>query len=414
MIEIIKKSECCGCGACSNICPRMCIDMQEDSEGFLYPKVDANVCIDCGLCQKVCPIINKFEPHRPIKIYAAKNKNEHERKESSSGGIFIVLAHKIIDEGGVVFGASFNDDWEVLHACAQSLEEVRKFQGSKYVQSVINDTYRLAEKYLKDGRKVLFTGTPCQIAGLNHYLRKNYPNLLTADIICHGVPSPLVWRNYLNEIKKHYNEDRLVSSIDGKKDDNHNEIRISKVSFRDKILGWKKFSFSYRLIRDSFDGKIDDYDISCVHLENTYMKGFLNNYYLRPSCHSCPARMGRSHSDITMADFWKIGKYFEDDDKGTSLLLIHTKKAYDFFPFDSFEYNETTYEALLDSNPSFFNNHLLTYKRKQFWKEYSSSLSLEKTIDKLAPRGAERLVMRFMEIYRKMKLRYMRYNALKK
>lgn len=199
MINIINKKDCCGCAACVQRCPRHCITLKEDEEGFLYPDVDLDACVDCHLCEKVCPLINRPEKICPSEVLAVKNRNEEERMASSSGGVFIALAKKIIEQGGVVFGAVFDDNWEVVHTYTETLEGVRPMMGSKYVQSRMENTFREAETFLKDGRKVLFSGTPCQITGLHNYLRKDYPNLLAVDFLCHGVPSPGVWRRYLEE-----------------------------------------------------------------------------------------------------------------------------------------------------------------------------------------------------------------------
>lgn len=164
MISILDKKKCCGCSACAQRCPKHCIKMIEDSEGFLYPKVDGDTCIDCGLCERVCPIQNPGEDRVPLAVYAAKNPNEVIRRQSSSGGIFTILAEQIIDEGGVVFGAAFNDKWEVEHSYVENKEQLVKFRGSKYVQSRIGESYKDAKSFLKEGRRVLFSGTPCQIA----------------------------------------------------------------------------------------------------------------------------------------------------------------------------------------------------------------------------------------------------------
>lgn len=201
MLQLTDKQDCCGCHACASVCARQCITMQEDNEGFLYPVVDASTCTDCGLCEKVCPVINQDEPRKPLKVYAAKNRNEEIRRQSSSGGIFTPLAESVIRDGGVVFGAKFDKDWNVVHAWTDTIEGITDFRGSKYVQSTIGDAYREAREFLKQGRKVLFSGTPCQIAGLRKFLRKEYDNLLAVDVVCHGVPSPLVWRKYLEETR---------------------------------------------------------------------------------------------------------------------------------------------------------------------------------------------------------------------
>lgn len=199
MIDIKDKKLCCGCNACVQRCPKQCISVQKDEEGFLYPIVDLSICIDCGLCEKVCLVLNQGSERNPIEVFAAVNKDDSIRMQSSSGGIFTALAEQIIQEKGVVFGARFDEKWEVKHDYTETIEGLKAFRGSKYVQSRIGDTFSKAEFFLKAGRKVMFTGTPCQIAGLRLFLRKEYENLLAVDIICHGVPSPLVWRKYLGE-----------------------------------------------------------------------------------------------------------------------------------------------------------------------------------------------------------------------
>ncbi len=185
MINLAKKEDCCGCNACAQRCPKSCITMQADSEGFLYPQINAQLCNNCGLCEKVCPVINQGNCRKPLKVYAAINKNEYIRIASSSGGVFSALAQKTLSNGGVVFGAAFNKEWGVEHIYIDSTEELKELRGSKYVQSNIGNTYKEAEKFLKQGREVLFSGTPCQIAALKLYLRKEYNNLTTIDIVCH-------------------------------------------------------------------------------------------------------------------------------------------------------------------------------------------------------------------------------------
>lgn len=199
MIHITNRQDCCGCAACAQRCPKQCISMKEDAEGFLYPTVDTEVCIDCGLCEKVCPELNSGRERQPQKVYAAINKDEKIRLGSSSGGVFTALAEQTIDEGGVVFGARFDENWEVVHAYTETKEGLTAFRGSKYVQSRIGNAYKDAERFLRNGRKVLFTGTPCLVMGLKLYLGRDYDNLLTVDFLCHGVPSPKAWRLYLKE-----------------------------------------------------------------------------------------------------------------------------------------------------------------------------------------------------------------------
>ena len=227
MIEIENKTKCSGCHACANACPKNCISMTSDEEGFWYPQVDKSKCIDCGLCEKICPIIHKWQPDnsRTTTAMAAINTNEEIRLKSSSGGLFTLIAENIIDQGGVVFGAAFTDDFKsVRHICVDNIADLDKLRGSKYVQSKIGDTYKQAKEYLDSGRKVLFTGTPCQLGGLYSYLRKPYENLFTQDIICHGVPSPMVWERYVD-----FREKKSASST-------------QRMFFRHKKYGWKTFA----------------------------------------------------------------------------------------------------------------------------------------------------------------------------
>lgn len=328
MIEIKDKKDCCGCAACVQICPKACISLVEDTEGFLYPHVDRNSCIGCGLCEKVCPIINAGEPREPLRCYAAKNRDERIRMESSSGGVFTLLAESIIEEGGIVFGARFDDKWEVVHDFTETKAGLAAFRGSKYVQSRIGNTFRQAESFLKEGRKVLFSGTPCQIKGLKLYLRRDYDNLLAVDFICHGVPSPGVWRQYLDETfrKPDQREGRRKNTVLSSPKD---IPVITGISFRDKKLGWKKFSF---VVRGKSAGQADKNSVllSDMHQNNVYMQAFLSDLILRPSCYGCRAKGGRSGSDITIADFWGIQNIMPDfdDDKGVSLVLVNKKEIF--------------------------------------------------------------------------------------
>lgn len=306
MIQITDKSKCCGCHACVQRCPKQCISMHEDGEGFLYPRVDASLCVECGLCEQVCPMLHPAPARRPEACYAAINPEEQVRRVSSSGGIFTALATRILNEGGVVFGARFADDWSVVHDCTETVEGLAPFQGSKYVQSRMGDCYRRAETFLKAGRTVFFTGTPCQIAGLRRYLRRDYPGLLTMDFICHGVPSPRVWHQYLDE------------ALPGA-----SRSALRAVSFRSKTTGWRHYSLALTLKGES--GAADRVQ-SCTFERNPYMLGFLKDLYLRPSCHACTMKSCSSGADLTAGDFWSIDGFRPDldDNRGVSSLCVNT------------------------------------------------------------------------------------------
>ena len=329
MIEIKDKKDCCGCWACVQRCPKHCITMKEDSEGFLYPEVDPALCINCGLCEKVCPVMNRGEERRPQETLAAINPDEEVRLASSSGGIFTLLATQVLAEGGVVFGARFNDRWEVVHGETEDVGGLAAFRGSKYVQSRIGDSFAKAEYYLKAGRKVLFSGTPCQIAGLRHFLRKEYDGLLTVDFICHGVPSPGVFRQYLKEVTARQRGGKNTVSSHPLSSIPESDAPIAGIRFRDKVKGWKKFSFSLTLSATEGSGTKNSVFLSEVFTKNLYLKGFLADLYLRPSCYSCPAKSLSSGSDVTIADFWGVSSVLPDwdDDRGTSVVLVNTENG---------------------------------------------------------------------------------------
>ena len=354
MIEIKDKYNCCGCGACEQICPKHCITLNDDEEGFLYPAVDLKTCIDCKLCEKVCHELHPYSTREPEKVLAAINKDENIRMKSSSGGIFYVLAAKTINDGGVVFGARFDDNWQVVLDYAETLEDIVPFMGSKYVQARTDSAFRNAKVFLDQNRKVLFSGTPCQIAALNQYLRKDYENLTTVDFVCHGVPSPKVWGMYLNEI---------VSSVNNIKD----------VKFRNKSTGWKNFNFKL-----SYNDVSKSYCIVSHHRENPYMKVFLNDVILRPSCYDCKAKCGRSKSDITVADFWGIQEEIPimDDDKGTGLVMINTGKGMNSLEWSSIVYKESSLDIASKYNQGLSPNTKIHPKRERFFANLNSTNSV--------------------------------------
>lgn len=329
MINITDKHNCCGCGACVQKCPKQSISLQEDSEGFLYPKVNSDTCIDCGLCEKVCPMLNPAEARKPLQVLAAINKDEKIRMESSSGGIFTLLAEKIINEGGVVFGARFDEEWQVTLDYTETIEGLAAFRGSKYVQARTCETYRQCEQFLKNGRKVLYAGSPCQITGLRHYLRKEYDNLLTIDFACHGVPSPKAWKSFLSEVAA--------------------TPYIQSVNMRAKIKGWIKFGFTVH-----YEKNTQICVLKGPAVENPYIHAFLSDIILRPSCHACKAKELRSGSDITIADFWGVWKIAPEmhDDKGTSLVLINTEKGSNTFAAIDCKMLDTTYGQAVAFNPA--------------------------------------------------------------
>lgn len=384
MIKIENKQDCCGCTACVQCCPKHCISLKEDGEGFLYPVVDEQVCINCGLCEKVCPWLNHPEPISPMEVLAVKNRNEKERIASSSGGVFIALAKEILSKGGIVFGAVFDEKWEVKHTYAETLEGVEPMMGSKYLQSRMENNFQEAEKFLKEGRQVLFTGTPCQVTGLHRFLKKEYPNLLSVDFLCHGVPSPSVWRKYLDE-EFHLSARKAAAEKNTVLSSSLNAVPvITGIEFRNKTLnGWKKYSFVV-LGKSALKADKNSVLLSAIHHENPFMRGFLANVYLRPSCYYCKCKNGVSHSDLTIADFWGINQLMPDfdDDKGTGLVLVNTEKGKNVFERLNME---TRSSSLSDVKPlnGGFNNHVLEHpKRNMFFKCLDRGESMKDAVEK--------------------------------
>lgn len=347
MIKITDKKNCTGCYACLNTCPQSCITMKDDFEGFWYPVVDYNKCINCGLCENVCPVMHKTQENNEPRAYACINKNEIIRMKSSSGGIFTLVAEHVIDNNGVVFGASFDKGFTVVHSYVESKEDLEKFRGSKYVQSKIGDAYKQAELFLREGRQVLFSGTPCQIAGLKSFLQREYDNLLCIDIVCHGVPSPKVWERYIS-----YHENRAGASV-------------KRIAFRRKDNGWKRYSISLSFNNDTeyietFDGDL-------------YMRAFLKNVCLRPSCYACNFKTLHRQSDITLADFWGIQNLLPkmDDDKGTSLVFINSVRGESVFKKikDKILCEEVDINKAVEYNLSAIKSVEKNPKRDKFFKE---------------------------------------------
>lgn len=361
MINIEKKEECCGCYACINICPKKCINMSRDVEGFNYPQIDITKCIGCNLCEQVCPVKNNIKNNDTIKscAYASVNKDNEIRVKSSSGGIFSILCEYVINKNGVVFGASFDDKFNVNHSYEESLSQCSKFRGSKYVQSEIGYMYKTARNFLELGKLVLFTGTQCQIKGLNLYLGKKYKNLITVDVICHGVPSPKVFKLYKNKLIKKYKSD------------------IKSISFRDKSEGWRDFNY----VTQFSNGQVYSKSLK----EDIYIKGFLHNLYLRPSCYECRAKNFTSGSDISLADYWGVEEIHKDldDNKGTSLVLINTKNGQDVFKAISNKviYEHTDLEYSIEKNPCIVKPVNKNPDRKAFFRKIDNS-DIEKNINK--------------------------------
>lgn len=368
MISLSKREECCGCSACEQICPKHCISLLPDNEGFLYPIINEQMCIDCHRCEKVCPVINQDSIRRPQRVLAAYNIDETVRAKSSSGGIFTIVAEEVIKQNGIVFGVKFNEEWNVVFDYTDSTDGLEAFRGSKYVQAFVGDNYPKVQKFLEQGKLVLFSGTPCQVAGLRKFLNKEYDNLILMDLICEGVPSPKVWKRYLHEeinflCKKHYH-------IPEK------DIVIQKISFRNKKYGWKNFALSIKLAYKEESQRLA-YLPEYVNRRSSYLQAMFRSLDLRPICYECPFKCSKSHSDITIADYWGIDTLHPemDDNKGTSMIYCHTEKGKSFLPLNQIRYIETNYEEALAVNNivTSVNKH---HNRNKFFAKIDSGESV--------------------------------------
>lgn len=308
MISVFENKKCCGCSACADICPVGAITMKPDREGFFYPCVDAEQCTNCGLCEKVCPAIELPKFNEAPEVYALQLKDEAALARSQSGGAFWAIAEPVLGRGGVVYGAAFDENMKVVHARAESAEEAKKFHGSKYVQTDMRGVMKQVKADLKAGREVLFTGTACHISGLYKFLGKEYENLTTCDLICHGVPTPMLLEKYIQYLEKE----------NGK---------VEKFFFRynnpDEGLTWKEHK-KERVVYEN--GKHSD--------RSEYIRMFSSNWCLRPYCHSCPFAKPERVADFTVGDFWGIEKYTDafDISKGVSVLFANSQKAKEWMP----------------------------------------------------------------------------------
>lgn len=307
MIEITDKSKCSGCSACYSICPKNCISMIEDEEGFLYPNVNKDDCIKCGLCEKVCPLNeNNNKKYGVLESCIIQNKDQDILAESTSGGGFTPIAKYVIEQGGVIFGVEMsNEDFFVKHTKIENVADLRKYRSSKYVQSYVGNSFKEAKEELDKKRLVCFSGTPCQIQGFKNYLRKDYENLITVDVVCRGVPSPGVWKKYCGYLK-----------IKGK---------LDNIIFRNKDLGYQ-----YSTMKVQYkDGRIERNGIE----SDQWLRMFFSGMILRPSCPTCNFRSVERYSDFTIWDCFNVSDITSelDETKGATRILIHSQKALDIF-----------------------------------------------------------------------------------
>ena len=334
---LAPKKTCTGCRACAAACPKGALTMAPDPHGFLRPVLKKCLCIGCHACERACPVLNplRAEPTSPLACYAARTKDNELRLASSSGGMFTELARPILAQGGIVVGCILEPGTlKAIHTVAETEADLATMRGSKYVQSDLRDVHARIKAALKAGRKVLFTGTPCQVAGIRKFLGTlaDGGNFLAAELICHGSPAPAVFEVYKQSLERSF------------------KTSLESISFRKKISSWKRCS----LVSTFVDTRENQGDLYA----DPYMVAFLRNYCLRPSCYDCHFRAGRSGADITMADFWGIERVCPelDDDRGTSAVIVHSPAGVALWESitERLEMAPVALDAITPANPNFF------------------------------------------------------------
>ena len=341
--------------------------MTTDNEGFKYPAINTDLCINCDLCEKVCPVINhNIKPQmRPIKSLIVRHRDEEVVRTSSSGGSVTAFCEEIVKDNGVVFGCAFDENFDVIHKSAETLNELSAFKGSKYVQSDLGDTYKNVAKQLDNDRKVLFIGTPCQVDGLNSYLRKPYENLFTIDFVCHGVPSPLVWEKYRQAMKRKYKSE------------------IVYANFREKTYGYHSASLTLKYA----NGKKSAENTKTDYL----MKSFFDDICSRPSCYDCKFKTAKRSSDLTVFDCWNISRYvpkLSDDDKGLTAVFVQSEKGNQLLNKvkDSFICYSADTELLLKTDGYMAEKSVTAHeKRSEYFEMLNNGVSLDKVVSTLIP-----------------------------
>lgn len=354
MIQLCEHQKCTGCAACASVCGVKAIQMKADAEGFLYPVIDENRCVECGKCRLTCPQINTNpRPNMEKIVYAGWLKDKKLRKKSTSGGAFTAIAEEVLGEGGVVFGAGFDNDLKVIHKQVSSTANLDQLRGSKYVQSDLKQTFAEVKQQLLAGRQVLFSGTACQIDGLYSYLKNRYEGqLFTIDLVCHGVPSPKVWKDYLEYMETEY------------------KASVEQAYFRNKEPGW--YVFGMKLVFG--DGKV----YKANTYDDPYIRGFLRELFLRPSCHQCHYASVSRVADLTLADFWgyvETSRVDRDHDKGISMIMINSENGKRLFDRANTKLRlyERPVAQAVRGNPALSKCFPPAEKRADFWNDYHTT-----------------------------------------
>lgn len=363
MLQIIEKKDCSGCTACASICPLHCIQMQRDDEGFLYPVVNEERCIDCGACEKICPVRMKQPKHAIKEAYVVQDRRDDIRASSSSGGGYTAIAEYIISRDGTAYGAAYDENYRVHHIGVIHARELGGFRGSKYVQSELEGIYEEIKEKLQYNQWILFSGTPCQVAGLKSYLKEDWDRLITVDIACHGVPSPALWERYLDWWRE------------------YKKCDFTAVEFRSK-----KYGYSGSTMRLAFE---DGSEYSREPLLQFYKNTMFAGLSLRPSCHDCHFKTTSRASDFTLFDCWDVNAFCSklDDDRGTTAVLVQSEKGKAVFKniCSNWDYSSVDAEKIICNDGDMITeNAKADSRRADFFKDMSV-MSLPELNEKYFP-----------------------------
>ena len=362
MAILAEKNRCSGCGSCAVSCPKDCIHMENDEFGFRYPVVDSNKCIQCNQCIKKCPVITTMDVKDENRFIAAKLIDLDIRQKSTSGGVFTVLAQYCLQHNGIVCGAVYDSAFQVVHVITKTETQIEKMRGAKYVQSRSEHVFSEIKDAVESGRWTLYSGTPCQVAALRAYLGKDYDKLILVDIVCHGVPSPLAWEKYLESLE------------------NNSGSKLKHINLRSKVSGWSKYNYSTEFVYE------DENRVLIHQNNNCYMKGFVSNLYLRPSCSNCSFKGVDRVSDFTLGDYWGIWNQYPDfdDNKGTSMVIIHGEKGEKIWKLveKRFEFIEVTEKEAIQENQSTMVSSNAHSNSELFWQLINQDIPFNDVINR--------------------------------
>ena len=385
-MHVENKHNCTGCGACFNACPTKAITMAWNNNGFYTPYINSEKCVNCGLCERICPLDKyKSQNIEQPEVFAFQNRDKETLYKCASGGAFASLANLVIEHNGTIYGVVYDDNMKVCHAKAESIEDLEKMYSSKYVQGDTKEVFAQAKTDLDNGKTVLFSGTPCQIAGLKSFLRKDYEKLLTVDLVCHGVPSPKVFEMYKKEFMTKRPQDEWLLNID----------------FRSKVEGWSPSLVTTTTTTTT----------TTTHAaKDDFMQAFLSNLSINDSCLNCQFNKLPRIADLSLGDFWGVDKYDQsmNDNKGLSIVLVNSEKGQ--FWFNQIKTQGLCKEIPLDfvikNNPNIYGSSKPHAKREEFFEDINNGKSLKECVKKYCKTPIHIFIYRLLPQFAKDFIKY--------